>query len=72
MGTKLQFVLLLLCLPTVLAYPRPAGEEGKEEDRSEDTDEEEEGGELEDKEFSPPDHIAGAPLERDGHLNTVS
>ena len=80
MGTKLRFVLLLLCLPTVLAYPRPAGEEGKEEDRSEgaedgevdDDDEEEEGDELEDKEFSPPDHIAGAPLERDGHLNTVS
>ena len=64
----------------VLAYPRPAEEEGKEEDRSEgtddgevdDDDEEEEGDELEDKEFSPPDHIAGAPLERDGHLNTVS
>ena len=80
MGTKLRFVLLLLCLPTVLAYPRPAGEEGKEEDRTEGTDdgevdddeEEEEGDELEDKEFSPPDHIAGAPLERDGHLNTVS
>ena len=83
MGTKLRFVLLLLCLPAVLAYPRPAGEEGKEEDRSEGTEdgevdddeeeeEEEEGDELEDKEFSPPDHIAGAPLERDGHLNTVS
>ena len=80
MGTKLRFVLLLLCLPAVLAYPRPAGEEGKEEDRSEgtedgevdDDEEEEEGDELEDKEFSPPDHIAGAPLERDGHLNTVS
>ena len=80
MGTKLRFVLLFLCLPAVLAYPRPAGEEGKEEDRSEDTDdgevdddeEEEEGDELEDKEFSPPDHIAGAPLEQDGHLNTVS
>ena len=81
MGTKLRFVLLLLCLPTVLAYPRPAGEEGKEEDRTESTDdgevdndeeEEAEGDELEDKEFSPPDHIAGAPLERDGHLNTVS
>ena len=84
MGTKLRFVLLLLCLPAVLAYPSPAGEEGKEEDRSEGTDdgevddddeeeeEEEEGDELEDKEFSPPDHIAGAPLERDGHLNTVS
>ena len=89
MGTKLQFVLLLLCLPTVLAYPRPAGEEGKEENRSEGRDdgevvddddddddeeeeEEEEEDELEDKEFSPPDHIAGAPLERDGHLNTVS
>ena len=81
MGTKLQFVLLLLCLPAVLAFPRPAGEEGKEEERSEGTDdgeleeeEEEEGedDELEDKELSPPDHIAGAPLERDGHLNTVS
>ena len=63
MGTKLQFVLLLLCLPAVLAFPRPAGEEGKEEERDD---------ELEDKELSPPDHIAGAPLERDGHLNTVS
>ena len=82
MGTKLRFVLLLLCLPTVLAYPRPAGEEGKEEDRSEgtedgevdddDEEEEEEEDELENNEFSPPDHIAGAPLERDGHLNTVS
>ena len=38
MGTKLRFVLLLLCLPAVLAYPRPAGEEGKEEDRTEGTD----------------------------------
>ena len=37
MGTKLRFVLLLLCLPTVLAYPLPAGEEGKGEDRSEGT-----------------------------------
>ena len=83
MGTKLRFVLLLFCLPAVLAYPRPAGEEGKEEYRTEgtedgevddddDDEEEEEGDELEDKEFSPPDHIAGAPLERDGHLNTVS
>ena len=81
MSTKLRFVLLLLCLPAVLAYPRPPGEEGKEEDRTEGTDdeevdeeedEEEEGDDLEDKEFSPPDHIAGAPLERDGHLNTVS
>ena len=83
MVMKLQFVLLLLCLPAVLAFPRPAGEEGKEEERSEGTDdgeleeeeEEEEDGEddeLEDKELSPPDHIAGAPLERDGHLNTVS
>ena len=77
MDTKLRFVLLLLCLPAVLAYPRPPGEEGKEEDRiegtdDEGTDEEEEGDDLEDKEFSPPDHIAGAPLERDGHLNTVS
>ena len=81
MVMKLQFVLLLLCLPAVLAFPRPAGEEGKEEERSEGTDdgeleeEEEEGGEddeLEDKELSPPDHFAGAPLERDGHLNTVS
>ena len=60
MGTKLRFVLLLLCLPAVLAFPRPAG---KEEERDD---------ELEDKELSPPDHIAGAPLERDGHLNTVS
>ena len=79
MGTKLRFVLLLLCLPAVLAYPRPAGEERKEEDRTKGTDdrevdneEEEEEDELEDKEFSPPDHIAGAPLERDGHLNTFS
>ena len=76
MATKLQFVLLLLCLPAVLAFPRPAGEEGKEEERSEGTDdgelEEGEDDELEDKELSPPDHIAGAPLERDGHLNTVS
>ena len=80
MGTKLQFVLLLLCLPAVLAFPRPAGEEGKEEERSEGTDdgeleeEEEEGedDELEDKELSPPDHIVSAPLEQDGHLNTVS
>ena len=78
MVMKLQFVLLLLCLPVVLAFPRPAGEEGKEEERSEGTDdeeleeEEEEDDELEDKELSPPDHIAGAPLERDGHLNTVS
>ena len=65
-----------------MAFPRPAGQEGKEEERSEGTDdrdleeeeEEEEGedDELEDKELSPPDHIAGAPLERDGHLNTVS
>ena len=39
MGTKLRFVLLLLCLPAVLAYPRPAGEEEKEEeDRYEGTD----------------------------------
>ena len=38
MGTKLRFVLLLLCLPTVLAYPRLAGEEEKEEDRYEGTD----------------------------------
>ena len=81
MVMKLRFVLLFLCLPAVLAFPRPAGEEGKEEERSEGTDdgeleeeEEEEGedDELEDKELSPPDHIAGAPLERDGHLNTVS
>lgn len=47
MSTKLRFVLLLLCLPAVLAYCRPAGEEEKEEDRSEGaddggTDEEEE------------------------------
>ena len=71
-------MLLLLCLPAVLAYPCPAGEEGKEWDRSEGTDdgevneEVEEEDDLEDKEFSPPDHIAGAPLKRDGHLNTVS
>ena len=38
MGTKLRFVLLLLCIPAVLAYPRLAGEEEKEEDRSEGTD----------------------------------
>ena len=75
MSTKLRFVLLLLYLPAALAYPRPPGEEGKDEDRSEGTDDgevDEEGDDLEDKEFSPPDHIAGAPLERDGHLNTVS
>ena len=41
MGTKLRFVLLLLCLPAVLAFPRPAGEEGKEEERSEGTDDRE-------------------------------
>ena len=34
--------------------------------------EEEEDDKLEDKELSPQDHIAGAPLERDGQLNTVS
>jgi len=81
LGTKLRFVLLLLCLPAVLAYLRPPGEEGNEEDRTEGTDdgeveeeeeEEEEGDDQEDKEFSPPDHISGAPLERDEHLNTVS
>ena len=74
-------LILLLCLPAVLPFPRPVGQGRKEEDRTEGTDdgevdkeeeEEEEGDELEDKEFSPPDHIAGAPLERDGHLNTVS
>ena len=54
MAMKLQFVLLLLCLPAVLAFLRPAGEEGKEEERDD---------ELEDKELSPPDHIAGAPRE---------
>ena len=31
-------MLLLLCIPAVLAYPRLAGEEEKEEDRSEGTD----------------------------------
>ena len=41
MGTKLWFVLLLLCLPTVLAYPRLVGEERKEEERSEGTDDRE-------------------------------
>ena len=25
-----------------------------------------------DEEYSPPDHVAGMPLERDGELNTVS
>ena len=65
-------ILLLLGLPTVLAFPRPAGQERKEEDRTGGTDdgevnkeeeeEEEEGDELEDKEFSPLDHIAGSPL----------
>ena len=56
-----------------------AREEGKEESRPEGTDDgelEEDGegedDELEDEELSPPDHIAGAPLERDGHLNTIS
>ena len=38
----------------------------------EDDEEEGEDDELEDKELSPPDHIAGAPLERDGHLNMSS
>ena len=73
---KLEFVQLLLFVLAFLAYPRPAGEEGKEEDKLEGTDdveeEEEKEDELEDKELSPPDHIAGTPLERDGHLNTVS
>ena len=46
MGTKLRFVLLLLCLPAVLVYPRPAGEGGKDEDRSEGTDD----GEVDDDE----------------------
>ena len=68
--------VVVVCAPCHLAR-----EEGKEENRPEGTDddeleeEEEEGeedDELEDKELSPPDHIAGAPLERDGHLNTVS
>ena len=67
---------VVVCAPCHLAR-----EEGKEESRPESTDygelEEEEGeegedDELEDKELSPPDHIAGAPLERDGHLNAVS
>ena len=35
MGTKLHFVLLHLCLPAVLAYPSPAGEVVKDEDRTE-------------------------------------
>ena len=56
-GTKLRFVLLLLCLPAVLAYPRPPGEEGNEEERTEgaddgevdEEDEEEEGDDLEGK-----------------------
>ena len=76
---KLEFVLLLLFLPAFLAYPRPAGKEGKEEDKPEGTDdgeeeeeEEEKEDELEDKELSARDHIAGVSLERDGHLNTVS
>ena len=75
---KLEFVLLLLFLPAFLAYPRPGGEGGNEEDKPEGTDdgeeeeEEEKEDELEDKALSPPDHIAGAPLERDDHLNTVS
>ena len=38
MSTNLRFVLLLLCIPAVLAYPRLAGEEEKVEDRSEGTD----------------------------------
>ena len=66
---------VVVCAPFHLAR-----EEGKEESRPEGTDdgeleeEEEERGddELEDKELSPPDHIAGAPLEQEGHLNTVS
>ena len=41
MGTKLRFVLLLLCLPAVLTYPRLAGEERKEEERSEGADDRE-------------------------------
>ena len=61
MGTKLRFVLLLLCLPTVLAYPRPAGEEGKEEDRIEGTDdgeidEQKEEDDLEDRVLSSRPH----------------
>ena len=54
-------------------------EEGKEESRPEGLDdgeleEEEERGEdkLEDEELSPPDHIAGAPMEWDRCLNMVS
>ena len=65
---------VVVCAPCHLAR-----EEGKEESRSEGTDDDEleeegegEDDELEDKELSPPDHIARAPLERDGHLNTVS
>ena len=64
----------VVCAPCLLAR-----EEGKEESRPEGTDdgeleEEEERGEdkLEDEELSPPDHIAGAPMERDRCLNMVS
>ena len=53
--TMLHFVLLLLCLPAVLAYHPPPGEEGNEEDRNEDTDdgevEEEQSDYNEDKEY---------------------
>ena len=66
----------VVCAPCHLAR-----EERKEESRPEGTDdgeleEEEEGGggedKLEDEELSPPDHIAGAPMERDRCLNMVS
>ena len=63
--------MLLLFLPAFLAYPRPAGEEGNEEDKPEGTDdgeeeEEENKDELEDKELSARDHIAGVSLDRAG------
>ena len=46
MGTKLQFVLLLLCLPALLTYTRLAGEERKEGERAEGTDD----GEIDEEE----------------------
>ena len=58
-------ILLLLCLPAVLAFPRPAGQERKE-DRTEGTDdgeidkEEEEGDELEGGVFSSGPHCGRA------------
>ena len=65
---------IVVCAPCHLAR-----EEGKEESRPEGTDdgeleeeEKREDDELEDKELSPPDHIAGAPLEWDRRLNMVS